>query len=357
VITPHPLLRSDLWIGLGVLTKGPVALLVPGATTLLYCLSAGRLRDWLKSVFDPVGWLILLAVTVPWYAAALSIHGQAFIDGFILKHNVQRFSGALEGHSGSLFYYILMIPALLLPWLVWLIASLRQLPADLKDPLRRFLWIWFFFVTAFFSLSGTKLPHYALYGCTPLFVLLAIHRERVRTAWLALAPIAIVLILFLALPTLAEYALHAGWVADKYYQSQLSRVHAAVPHGYYVLTAIALGSTLVAAFQPARISAHLRALGAASVLTLTLTLAVAPFLGDVLQGPVKRAGLLARTLPEPGVQWNFHAPSFAVYRQQVTPTAQARPGQIALTRVDRLPADAAVEVLFQEGGVVLVRLK
>lgn len=352
-----PLLRSYLWIGLGVLTKGPVALLVPGATTLLYCLSAGRLRDWLKSVFDPVGWLILLAITVPWYAAALSIHGQAFTDGFILKHNVQRFSGALEGHSGSLFYYILMIPALLLPWLVWLIASLRQMPADLKDPLRRFLWIWFFFVTAFFSLSGTKLPHYALYGCTPLFVLLAIHRERVRTAWLALAPIALVLILFLALPTLAEYALHAGWVADKYYQSQLSRVHAAVPHGYYVLTAIALGATLVAALQSARISAHLSALAAASVLTLTLALAIAPFLGDVLQGPVKRAGLLARTLPEPGVQWNFHAPSFAVYRQQVTPTAQARPGQIALTRVDRLPADAGVEVLFQEGGVLLVRLK
>lgn len=352
-----PLLRSYLWIGLGVLTKGPVALLVPGATTLLYCLSAGRLRDWLKSVFDPVGWLILLAITVPWYAAALSIHGQAFIDGFILKHNVQRFSGALEGHSGSLFYYILMIPALLLPWLVWLIASLRQMPADLKDPLRRFLWIWFFFVTAFFSLSGTKLPHYALYGCTPLFVLLAIHRERIRTAWLGLAPIALVLILFLALPTLAEYALHAGWVADKYYQSQLSRVHAAVPHGYYVLTAIALGTTLVAALQPARISAHLRALAAASVLTLTLALAIAPFLGDVLQGPVKRAGLLARTLPEPGVQWNFHAPSFAVYRQQVTPTEQAQPGQIALTRVDRLPADAAVEVLFQEGGVLLVRLK
>jgi 4-amino-4-deoxy-L-arabinose transferase-like glycosyltransferase len=37
----------------------------------------------------------------------------------------------------------------------------------LHDPLRRFLWIWFAFVLAFFSLSGTKLPHYVLYGCTP----------------------------------------------------------------------------------------------------------------------------------------------------------------------------------------------
>ncbi|MEN9489961.1 MAG: hypothetical protein RJA63_410 [Pseudomonadota bacterium] len=352
-----PLLRSYLWIGLGVLTKGPVALLVPGATTLLYCLSAGRFRDWLKSVFDPFCWLILLAITVPWYAAALSIHGQAFIDGFILKHNVQRFSGALEGHSGSMFYYLLMIPALLLPWLAWLVASLRQVPRDLKDPLKRFLWIWFFFVTVFFSLSGTKLPHYALYGCTPLFVLLAIHRERVKAAWLGLLPIAVVLVLFLALPALADYALHAGWVLDKYYQSQLSRVYAAVPHGYYVLTALALGGTLLAALRTGYFSTHLRALAGASLLTLVLSLAVAPFLGDVLQGPVKRAGIMARNFAEAGVQWNFHAPSFSIYREQVTPPRQAQPGQIALTRVDRLPADAKVEVLYREGGVLLVRMR
>lgn len=350
-----PLLRSYLWIGLGVLTKGPVALLVPGATTLLYCLSAGRLRDWLKSIFDPVGWLILLAVTVPWYAAALSIHGQAFIDGFILKHNVQRFSGALEGHSGSLFYYILMIPALLLPWLVWLIASLRQMPADLKDPLRRFLWIWFFFVTAFFSLSGTKLPHYALYGCTPLFVLLAIHRERVRTAWVGLMPGFALLIIFVCLPLLLDQVAAEGWIRDAYYAAQVSRAKAATPSTYVVFGMLSLGASLALAHT--RSAVWLRALMISSVLTVLLALAVAPLVGDVLQGPVKRAGLLARALPEPGVQWNFHAPSFAVYRQQVTPTAQARPGQIALTRVDRLPADAAVVVLFQEGGVVLVRLK
>ncbi|MDQ7990065.1 MAG: glycosyltransferase family 39 protein [Candidatus Dactylopiibacterium sp.] len=350
-----PLLRSYLWIGLGVLTKGPIALLVPGATTLLYCLTAGRWRDWLRSVFDPRGWVILLAVTVPWYATALAIHGQDFIDGFILKHNVERFSGTLEGHSGSMFYYILMIPVLLLPWLAWLIAALRRLPADWSTPLTRFLWVWCLFVTVFFSLSGTKLPHYALYGCTPLFVLLAIHRERVKSVLAGAAPVLVLMLLFIALPVLLAHSAQAGWVRDAYYLAQVGRVSEAIPAGYHVLAAAALLLSLAALRAP--FDTGRRVLVMACLNTLLLALAVTPFVGDVLQGPVKRAGLAARAYTEPGVLWNFHAPSFSVYRGEVSPTVQARPGQIALTRSDRLPPDVPHETLYREGGVVLVRLK
>ena len=350
-----PLLRSYLWIGLGVLTKGPIALLVPGATTLIYCLTAGRFRDWLRSVFHPLGWAILLAVTVPWYATVLAIHGQDFIDGFILKHNVERFSGSMEGHSGSLFYYVLMVPVLLLPWLSWLVATVRRLPADWKEPLPRFLWIWFIFVTAFFSLSGTKLPHYALYGCTPLFILLALHRDRVKSVLLGALPLLSLMIFFIALPSLLAQSAAAGWVKDSYYLAQVSRIAEAIPAAYYPLTALALlgsAAALRLPFDPAR-----RVLVTACLNTLLLALAIAPFMGDVLQGPVKRAGLAVRQYDEPTVLWNFHAPSFSVYSQRVTPTVQAQPGQIALTRTDRLPPDAKVDELYREGGVVLVRVK
>ena len=36
-----PLLRAFMWMGLGALTKGPVALIVPGAVSFLYCASRG----------------------------------------------------------------------------------------------------------------------------------------------------------------------------------------------------------------------------------------------------------------------------------------------------------------------------
>jgi 4-amino-4-deoxy-L-arabinose transferase-like glycosyltransferase len=67
-------------------------------------------------VFNPLGLLILIAIVAPWYAYAYALHGQDFIDGFIMRHNVQRFSGSLEGHGGSAFYYLIAVPLLLLPW-------------------------------------------------------------------------------------------------------------------------------------------------------------------------------------------------------------------------------------------------
>lgn len=350
-----PLLRSFLWIGLGVLTKGPIALLVPGATTFLYCMFSGRWRDWLRSVFDPWGWLILLAVALPWYCAALVIHGQAFIDGFIMKHNVQRFSGAMEGHSGSLFYYVLMIPLLVLPWLAWGIAALRRLPSDLREPLPRFLWIWFLFVTIFFSLSGTKLPHYALYGCTPLFMLMAIHRDRVRHILAGALPLLCLLGTFVVLPEALSQYVATGKIHDAYYLAQLQRLPDAIPYAYHILTGAALLGSVVLLFGGASVWQRVLAIACAN--TLILALAVAPLVGDVLQGPVRRAALVARTRTEPGVLWNFHMPSFSVYREQVSPTVQARPGQIALTRIDRLPADIPVDILYREGGVVLVKIR
>lgn len=355
-----PLLRSYLWIGLGVLTKGPIALLVPCATTLLFCLSGGRWREWLRASFDPLGWLILLAVAVPWYATALAIHGQAFIDGFILKHNVQRFSGALEGHSGSLAYYLYVIPLLLLPWLSWLLAALWRLPRDWALPERRFLWLWCGFVTVFFSLSGTKLPHYALYGCTPLFVLIALHADAIRSRWLGALPLLALLVLCLAVPTLLGRALETGQIRDAYYELQFARLAELPLTAYYALLSALLAACLALLALRRGSPAGSVALAAIAAVP-ALALAVMPFFGELLQGPVKRSGLAARDMPgiaaSQVILWNFHAPSFSVYRQHETPARQLQPGEVALTRADRLPADPTLEILRREGGVLLVRLR
>ena len=351
-----PLLRSYLWIGLGVLTKGPIALLVPGATTLLYCLSARQFKTWLRSVFDPLGWIILLAITVPWYAAALSIHGMDFVNGFILKHNVERFSGSMEGHTGSLFYYVLMIPALILPWLSWLIASLGKLRTDLRSPLPRFLWIWFIFVTAFFSLSGTKLPHYALYGCTPLFLVVAMHRDRIRFSLLGSLPVLILLGILIATPSLIEMASAKHWVKDAYYIAQLSRITEVTPTYFYPLCVAAICVAL-AVLLFTRFAPWLKNLTISAIAIILLSLAVTPLVGNLLQGPVKQAGLIARDMPGKAILWNFHAPSFSVYKRGITPPSQAQSGDIALTRIDRLPTETPVDVLFKSGGVMLVRVK
>jgi hypothetical protein len=143
-------------------------------------------------VRDPVGWAILLAVAMPWYLLEYERRGDAFLAGFFMRHNVERFLAPLQGHGGSLLYYLPAILVLLLPYTGLFLRTLPGLRRGIRParmaPLDSFLWCWFLFVFVFFSLAGTKLPHYLLYGATPLFILMARRRGDLRSNLLAFAP-------------------------------------------------------------------------------------------------------------------------------------------------------------------------
>ena len=93
-------------MGLGFLTKGPVAVMIPAVVTLLFHLSKGDFRGWLRAAFSPTGIALFLIVALPWYIAQYLQQGDAFLQGFFLKHNLGRFEEAMESHSGSVFYYV-----------------------------------------------------------------------------------------------------------------------------------------------------------------------------------------------------------------------------------------------------------
>jgi len=351
--------RTYLWMALGVLTKGPIAVLIALAVSLAYCASQRQWRPWWRAASDPVGWLILLGVAGPWYAAQLLIHGRDFVDGFLVRHNLDRFTGTLEGHGGSrwyfFFYYAVLLPGLLLPWsgLLWQVA--RRGAQDWREPLPRYLWLWFGFVFTFFSLSGTKLPHYLLYGMTPLFLLVARQLPaRATLANLAL-PCCVLLLLLPGVPALLQAwagSVHAPVVP--FYAAQAQRALAAAGPAYYAVTLLcAAGALALCAYRPW--PAWRRGVGSSVALGLALAYGFTPWLGEVLSGPQHRAALLAATLPGPAVQWDFAAPSFSVYRRQITPVRAPQPGELAITRTDRLDPDLPAELLFREGGVALVR--
>jgi 4-amino-4-deoxy-L-arabinose transferase-like glycosyltransferase len=350
--------RTYLWVALGVLTKGPIAILIPAATGLLYCASLRRWRDLLRVACDPLGWLIFLLVAAPWYAAQLHLHGKEFVDGFLLRHNVERFGGTLEGHGGSLFYYVLVVPLLLLPWsgLAWRTA--QSAPADWRDPLLRYLWIWFAFVFVFFSLSGTKLPHYALYGATPLFLLIACRmREGPSVASLLILPCALACAIPFLPIAVANYAHSPGAVANEriaFYVAQTARAATiAGPWFYAISVACAVVALASALWRP--LPVWVRSLPATGALCISLGFAFAPWLGELLNAPVADAGRIAAQIGGPAVQWEFTAPSFSVYRGDKTPARPPGPGEMAITRIDRIDPNIPAQILFREGGVALVR--
>lgn len=353
------LLRVYLWIGLGMLTKGPVAVALPLMVTLPFVLLHGRWRDGLKAAFFLPGWAVALAVFLPW-AVALSLRdGGEFFRHFLLDHNVSRYSDTMEGHGGHLWYYLAFLPLIVLPFSVWLLPALASARRWKSEPLTAYLLVWFGGVFILFSSSATQLPHYLLYGCTPLFVLFGLHHDAIGRRWLALMPAAVFLLLLIALPSLLplfpppEHRLYERGLVDL--------VAASVTPHYYYACGAGLLIVLMAAMRP-MLPAWQATLRAGIAIAIAVWGGVLPLLANGQQWPVKLAGLKAKELALPAVAYRIHMPSFSVYREAATPHRAPVTGELAFTRVDRLE-DLQKEVArplaieYQAGGIVLVRVE
>ncbi|KQV37849.1 glycosyltransferase family 39 protein [Massilia sp. Root335] len=373
--------RAFLWIALGVLTKGPVALLVPGAASAIAFLLQRRMAGWWRAVRDPVGWLILLAVAGPWYVLEYARQGDAFLAGFFMRHNVERFLVPLQGHGGSALYYLPALLLLVLPYTGLLLATLPGLRRLRATPLDTLLWCWFLFVLGFFTLAGTKLPHYLLYGATPLFILMARRRHALHFRVWALLPALLACGAVAALPLVLRHA--APGARNAYVREALSRGDVLGP-AWQAQALVAAAAVLALVLWPGRPrtgctgaapapwtdadpvrraaadagkGAWPRLAAAALACSYALGGLLLPAAAELQQGPVKRAALLARQAGWPVRSWRIDAPSFSVYRAAVTPAADVpRAGDVILTRSDALDSLPPARVLFREGGVLLVRI-
>ncbi len=188
-------------IGLGVLTKGPIAILLPGAVFAGYLLvhrELGRVR----SMMLPAGTLIVAAIIVPWYAALYARDGWEPIKSFIIGENVARYTEGLGVDAIRPFwFYAPVIFSDSFPWSLFLIPAAAawfagRRTAGAADPARRvrtLLWLWIVVIVLFFTASAAKQDLY-IYPIVPAVTALAgitiAHglRERVRAMrWTASA--------------------------------------------------------------------------------------------------------------------------------------------------------------------------
>ncbi len=173
-------------LGIGVLAKGPVAILLFVPLALWTYWREPELRPAFRRGWI-VGTLILLAVVASWYLPAYLANGQQFVQQFLVEQNLKRFTGGDAAHTlGGLVSLVFFIPILLVgmaPWSVMLwwawprrsvseadLRSATQEPSH-SNPLLRYFASWAAIVFLFFSLSGAKLPHYILPCCVPIALL------------------------------------------------------------------------------------------------------------------------------------------------------------------------------------------
>lgn len=171
--------RSGLWAGLflaiagaSALVKGPITVLVLGATALLLLLLNGRWRPFFSRA-SLAGGLIGLFFVILW-PLALYFKGEfpRWFSFFIIGENFGKFADALQYPIGP---FLLYIPQWCLPWTFlllaaccWLIIHPRSLNFSLSLPM-----VWALVTIAIHLLPDVKLAWYMFLVVPPATLLIA----------------------------------------------------------------------------------------------------------------------------------------------------------------------------------------
>ncbi len=344
-----------LFMGLGFLTKGPIAIIIPAVVTTLFALLRGEWAFWARTVFDPRAIALFAVVALPWYIAQYFRDGGAFIKAFFFEHNVGRFDQAMESHRGSFFYYVPVVLLGVLPYTAAALLVFKRFPRLVRDDLSLYLLLWFGFVFLLFSFSGTKLPHYVVYGFSALTILMALNMDGLRRRWLSLLPVQLFLLVLLFLPQLLDYAQSSA--RDVYLREMLANHWQVWPVSYFLWVVLALVAVGYLTFEK-RLSL-VASLCLSGVITVaTFSSAVMPVVATLQQQPIKEAAQLARQQGLEVVQWHLRTPSFNVYSESISPQREPRPGDYVLTKTKFL-ADLPTpyETLYRKHGITLIYLR
>ncbi|MCU0708267.1 MAG: glycosyltransferase family 39 protein [Pirellula sp.] len=209
-------IRLGTWVGiysaiaLAVLSKGPIGLAFPITILAGVHILEPWLRSWAQSdratasdairsawsFMNPwsitktlwsmrpiTGIAVVLAIAGPWFMAMQWKTDGAFLSEFLGVHHLNRFSQAMDNHSGPFYYYVVACLVGLYPWsafaiptaISWLSPNVRT--KSLRAWLLTSLWIVVYL--GVFSIASTKLPNYVI----PAYPAFAIVIGRYISRW------------------------------------------------------------------------------------------------------------------------------------------------------------------------------
>lgn len=157
-----------VFIGVSLLAKGLIGLVIPLGIVGAYFVLR---RSWpAKSVWASLLWGLPLStlVAATWYGPMLAKHGRHFVDEFIVQHHFARYLSNTYHHPAPVYFYIVILILLSMPWTPFAIDALLQVRKwlwradDSQTRLRTFGLAWIIVPLVFFSFSNSKLPGYIL---------------------------------------------------------------------------------------------------------------------------------------------------------------------------------------------------
>jgi 4-amino-4-deoxy-L-arabinose transferase-like glycosyltransferase len=175
------LLLFGAFLGLGVLAKGPAAILLAAGAIGLWALATNHWRAALR-LAHPYAIAAFCVVALPWYISC-ALRNPDFLRVFIFQHNFQRYLTPVFQHVQPFWFFVPVTIAALLPWPIFLIPAAQEGLRAFREKSYAnspgfFFACWAFFPIVFFSFSQSKLPSYILPAVPPLALLCAVGAVR-----------------------------------------------------------------------------------------------------------------------------------------------------------------------------------
>jgi len=175
--------RDDL--AAGVVTLGDGRCWRKTMRMALLIASPARFFRTLWSMKLWIGVPVAFGIALPWYIAVGFQTNGEWPLGFLVKHNLERATTAMENHRGLFIYYIPVLFAGTFPWSVFLPSAVMSVWRRVRDRAERsdgdlFLACWAVVWLALFSAAQTKLPNYIL----PIYPAVAIMLSRSLISWM-----------------------------------------------------------------------------------------------------------------------------------------------------------------------------
>jgi 4-amino-4-deoxy-L-arabinose transferase-like glycosyltransferase len=176
-------------LGLGLMTKGLIGLVLPGAVTFVWLVTFRQWRS-LRPCHPIPGSLLVLAIAAPWHVRVARASPD-FLWFYFVREHFLRFATRIHGRCQPWWFFAPVLLAGLFPWSVFVFQALRRTLApgetvgqESGGHLARawrslrgrevdgFLLTWIAVILVFFSASQSKLVPYILPVFPPLAVLI-----------------------------------------------------------------------------------------------------------------------------------------------------------------------------------------
>ncbi|MDJ0579465.1 glycosyltransferase family 39 protein [Crocosphaera sp.] len=119
-------------------------------------------QSLLKNYWLWIGLCLGFLPVIIWYYFQIKYYGEQFIQVHFLQQNFDRLSTAVEGNSGSPWYYFLELVKYSLPWLLFLPNGLFLAWKKREESWSKLVLTGFFVFLGIITIMGTKLPWYIM---------------------------------------------------------------------------------------------------------------------------------------------------------------------------------------------------